>query len=99
MSESIGKVKISNEALASIAGIAATEIDGVSAIAKSFGKNVKAVVDNNEIHVDVPIVVKADYNIPDVSKKAQERVKTVLESMTGLTVPEVNVRVEGVSVS
>lgn len=107
----IGDVKISDDALAAIAGIAATEVDGVACMAgnitnelvskfgvKSLSKGVKVTVDDGQVYVDVSINILYEKNIPEVSNKVQERVKSIIESMTGLTVPEVRVRVAGVMV-
>ena len=107
----IGDVKISDDALAAIAGIAATEVDGVACMAgnitnelvskfgvKSLSKGVKVTVDDGQVYVDVSINILYEKNIPEVSNKVQERVKSIIESMTGLTVPEVRVRIAGVMV-
>lgn len=107
----IGDVKISDDALAAIAGIAATEVDGVACMAgnitnelvskfgvKSLSKGVKVTVEEGSVYVDVSINILYEKNIPEVSNKVQERVKTIIESMTGLTVPEVRVKVAGVMV-
>lgn len=107
----LGDVQISDDALAAIAGIAATEVEGVASMAgnitnelvskfgvKSLSKGVKITVDDGQVFVDVSINILYEKNIPEVSTKVQERVKTLIESMTGLTVPEVKVKVAGVVV-
>ena len=107
----LGDVQISDDALAAIAGIAATEVEGVASMAgnitnelvskfgvKSLSKGVKITVDDGQVFVDVSINILYEKNIPEVSAKVQERVKTLIESMTGLTVPEVKVKVAGVVV-
>ena len=107
----LGDVQISDDALAAIAGIAATEVEGVASMAgnitnelvskfgvKSLSKGVKITVDDGQVFVDVSINILYEKNIPEVSTKVQERVKTRIESMTGLTVPEVKVKVAGVVV-
>ncbi len=107
----IGDVQISDDALAAIAGIAATEVEGVASMAgnitnelvskfgvKSLSKGVKISVEDRQVYVDVSINILYEKNIPEVSIKVQERVKQIIESMTGLTVPEVRVRVAGVMV-
>lgn len=107
----LGDVQISDDALAAIAGIAATEVEGVASMAgnitnelvskfgvKSLSKGVKVTVDDGQVFVDVSINILYEKNIPEVSTKVQERVKTLIESMTGLTVPEVKVKVAGVVV-
>ena len=107
----LGDVQISDDALAAIAGIAATEVEGVASMAgnitnelvskfgvKSLSKGVKITVDDGQVFVDVSINILYEKNIPEVSTKVQERVMTLIESMTGLTVPEVKVKVAGVVV-
>ncbi len=106
-----GSVQISDDALAAIAGIAATEVEGVASMAgnitnelvskfgvKSLSKGVKVYVEDGKVSVDVSINIQYEKNIPEVSLKVQERVKTIIESMTGLEVNEVRVKVAGVIV-
>ena len=106
-----GNIKISDEALAVIAGIAATEVEGVASMSgnitnelvsrfgvKSLSKGVKVNVDEDKVYVDLAVNIQYEHNIPEVSRNVQERVKTILESMTGLTVEEVRIKVTGVTV-
>ena len=106
-----GKINISNEVIASIAGIAATEIEGVagmaggvaSDIAHKFGvkknpqKGVKVTVTPEGATIDLLIVVEFGVRIPELAWEIQENVKSSVESMTGTDVLSVNVFVEGVS--
>ena len=106
---SLGEVKIADEVVAVIAGIAATEVEGVdsmagnstkdivgkisgSKIAKSM-RGVKVEVNEGKVCVDLSINVSYNYNIPEVSEKVQDRVKSAIENMTGLTVLEVNIKI------
>ena len=104
----MGEVRIADEVVAIIAGLAATEVDGVDSMAgnitnelvgklgmKNLSKGVK--VDVTEEHVSVNI--KYGYNIPDVSERVQDRVKSAIENMTGLTVLDVNIRIAGVNIN
>jgi len=104
----LGKISIADEVIATIAGTAAMEIDGVAFMAasnisdiaerlgkKNFSKGVKIEVNENEAVVEVHLVVKSGYKLPEVSAKVQERVKTAVETMTGLVVLEVNVNING----
>ena len=106
--EMMGEVRIADEVVAIIAGLAATEVDGVDSMAgnitnelvgklgmKNLSKGVK--VDVTEEHVSVNI--KYGYNIPDVSERVQDRVKSAIENMTGLTVLDVNIRIAGVNIN
>jgi len=108
--EKIGEVQIADEVVAIIAGLAATEIDGVGSMAgnitnelvgklgmKNLSKGVKVDVTEEHVSVDLSLNIKYGYQIPDVSAKVQERVKTAIENMTGLTVLDVNVRIAGVN--
>lgn len=106
-----GKINISNDVIASIAGIAASEIEGVagmaggmaSGIAEKFGakknpqKGVKVTVSPEGAVIDLLIVVAFGVRIPELAWEVQENVKNSVESMTGTEVLRVNVYVEGVS--
>ena len=106
----IGEVQIANEVVASIAGISAAEIEGVEAMAggfanelagkfgaKNLSKGVKVEVQDDMAFVELAIVMKYGYNIPKTCAQVQERVAQAINSMTGLTVKQVNVRIAGVS--
>lgn len=109
--EDTGKVNISDEVVATIAGIAASEIEGVAGMAggaldtlseklgakKSPQKGVKVSVSEEGAVVDLYIVVNFGVRIPELAWEIQENVKNSIESMTGIEVLKVNVRVEGVS--
>ena len=105
----LGEVKIADEVVAVIAGIAATEVEGVDSMAGNPTKEivgklsgsktaksmrgVKVEVNDDKVCVDLSINVSYNYNIPEVSEKVQERVKNAIENMTGLTVLEVNIKI------
>ena len=106
----IGTIRIADDVVAFIAGLAATEVDGVSAMSGGFAggiaevlgrrnlsKGVKVEVGAEEAKVDLHIVVKYGVRIPDVAWGIQENVKRAIEQMTGLRVLQVNVHVQGVS--
>ena len=108
--DKIGEVQIADEVVAIIAGLAATEIDGVDSMAgnitnelvgklgmKNLSKGVKIDVTEELACVDLSMYLKYGYNIPDVSAKVQERVKNAIENMTGLNVLEVNIKIAGVN--
>ena len=108
-SDQPGEVKIADEVVAIIAGLATTEVEGVSSMAgnitneivsrlgmKSLSKGIQVEVSDNEVMVDVAINIAYGYSIPDVSTKVQEKVKTTIESMTGLGVAKINVRIASV---
>ena len=106
----LGTIKIADEVVSIIAGLAATEIDGIAGMSgglvggiaemlgrKNFSKGVKVEVGEREAAVDLFIIVKYGVRIPDVALAAQENIKRAIENMTGLSVVEVNVHVQGVN--
>ena len=108
-SEKLGDVKIADEVVVVIAGIAATEVEGVDSMAgnvtndlmgrlsgNKMSKGIKVEVNEDKVSVDLSINVSYNYNIPEISAKVQERVKTAIENMTGLTVLEVNIKIASV---
>lgn len=105
----LGNIKIHKNVIASIASIAALEIEGVKRIAGNFGsrlleligKNsliaIKVGIDkNDEVKVDVPLVIKYGYNIPDIANKVQENIRVALEKMTNLSIKYINVNVQSI---
>lgn len=97
--EDLGTVKIADDVVAMIAGLAATEVEGVAAMAgnishelmskmgvKGLTKGVKVEVIGKRVKAELVLIVEYGYNIPAVSQKVQERVKSTVENMTGLEV-------------
>lgn len=106
----IGEVKIASDVVAVIAGLAANEVEGVYSMAgnitnelisrlgmKNLSKGVKVTMSEGFVHVDMMVNMKYGYSIPEVSRQVQEKVSQQIENMTGLIVPEVNVRIAGVN--
>lgn len=106
----IGEVQIANEVVASIAGISASEVEGVDSMAgglagelvgkfgaKNLSKGVKVEVADDTAMVELAINMKYGYSIPKTCNQVQEKVMQAINSMTGLTVKQVNVRIAGVS--
>lgn len=106
-----GTVKISNEVVAIIAGVAATEIEGVVGMSgsltgeitemlgmKNLSKGVKVELGDGETAIDIFIIVEYGVNISEVGKNVQENVKKSVETMTGLNVAQVNVNIQGVDI-
>ncbi len=102
-------IKISNEAVATYAGIAVSEVSGVYGMSggfagitealsgkKNLAKGIKVDVDEKSAKIDVNIIVEYGARIPDVAFEIQTGVKKSVENMTGLKVLEVNVHVQGV---
>lgn len=108
-SEKNGTVRIANEVVGIIAGLAATEVRGVAGMSggvvdgisellkkKSLSKGVRVEVGEKEAAVDLYVVIEYGARIPDVAIEIQENVKRAIEGMTGLKVVEVNVHIQGV---
>lgn len=108
---SADEIKIADDVVAVIAGVAVSEVPGVAGMAggfaggisevlsgkKNLAKGIKVEVGEKETKVDVNIIVEYGTRIPDVAFAIQNRVKKAVESMTGLKVIAVNVHVQGVS--
>lgn len=112
LNEGENNIEISDDVVAVIAGMAASEVSGVAEMAggfaggisevlsgkKNLAKGIKVeILDNKEARIDVNIIVEYGARIPDVAFEIQKRVKKSVENMTGLSVLEVNVHVQGVS--
>ena len=102
-------LKIANEAIATYAGIAVNEIQGVYGMSgtfsgiteaisgkKNYSRGIKVDVDEKDVKIDVNIIVEYGARIPEVAFEIQTKVKKSVETMTGLKVREVNVNVQGV---
>ncbi len=107
----VNGVKIANEVVAIIAGVATSEVQGVAGMSgglvggisemlgkKNFSKGIKVEVDGNETAIEIYIIVEYGVRIPDVAWVLQNKVKTAVEEMTGLNVVKVNIHVQGVKV-
>ena len=106
-----GKVVFAPDVVATIANLAATEVEGVTGLGggfadsigalfggkKSYTKGVRVEVGSEEAAVDLSINVKYGYKIQEVSAAVQQEVKKAIEMMTGLRVVEVNVFVQSVT--
>lgn len=104
-----GNIKISDEVISTIATIAVSEVSGVHGMGGSFAgdiveklgkktmtKGVKIAMESNEVVLDLNVVLKYGVRIPEIAWNIQENVKKSVESMTGLEVTKVNVRVVGI---
>ncbi|MCF2682852.1 Asp23/Gls24 family envelope stress response protein [Faecalicatena contorta] len=109
--DNLGEVKIADEVVAIIAGLAAMEVDGVSSMAgnatrelisklgmKTLSKGVKVDVLEGIVTVSLALNLKYGYNIMDITAKVQDKVKSAIENMTGLEVADVNIRIAGVDI-
>lgn len=107
-------IKIADDVVAVIAGVAVSEISGVANMAggfaggisevlsgkKNLAKGIKVdILNEKETKIDVNIIVEYGTRIPNVAYEIQTKVKKAVETMTGLKVLEVNVHVQGVNIN
>ncbi|MBQ1251934.1 MAG: Asp23/Gls24 family envelope stress response protein [Firmicutes bacterium] len=106
---SVTSVRISDDVVATIAAIAAVEIEGVGGMCgtrageiieklgkKNSGKGVKVDVDGNNVKITLNMLVIYGHKIQAVCAEVQEAVKASVEGMTGLHVSEITVVVQGI---
>lgn len=109
--DKVGEVHIADEVIAIIAGLAATEVEGVAGMVgnftgdlvemlgkKNLAKGVNVEVGEKDVSLDLALIVEFGTSIPEVTEIVQEKVKNAVETMTGLEVDEINIRVAGVNV-
>ncbi|WP_462412153.1 Asp23/Gls24 family envelope stress response protein [Neobacillus sp. Marseille-QA0830] len=107
--DGLGKIEIAPEVIEVIAGIAASEVEGVSGMRGNFatgvverlgrknhGKGVKVELAETGIIIDVYCLIKFGISIPAVASKIQENIRQALLTMTALEAEEVNIHVVGV---
>lgn len=106
----IGQIQIADEVIAIIAGIAAIEVEGIAGMAgnhsgdlvaevlgrKNLSKGVKITVGQKDVSVELNIIIEFGIKIPKVALEVQKRVKNAVETMTGLTVTEINLNIMGI---
>ena len=108
-SSEIGEVKIADDVVATIAGLAATEVEGVASMqgnltneivgklgVRNLSKGVKIELLEGKVHAELSVMMKYGYSIPKTCRMIQEKVKNGIENMTGLGVESVNIRIVGV---
>lgn len=107
--EEVGQVQVADEVVAVIAGLAALEVEGVAKMSgnitneivsklgmKKLSKGVKLTISGEEVEVTLNLVLNYGVSIPKTSEEVQDKVKNAIETMTGLTVSEVNIRIAGI---
>ena len=105
-------VQIADEVVAIIAGLAATEVEGVASMAgnitnelvsklgkKSLSKGIRVKVEDGIVNVNVALNIAYGYSVPKTCKKVQEKVKAAIENMTGLEVEKDDIQIANVSIS
>lgn len=107
----IGDIKVSANVVMTIAAVAALEVAGVHSLQgtaadeivtmlkiKNLAQGVRIEIENNQARVALAIILEYGYSIPKISSQVQEKVKSAIETMTGLEVVSVNVRIGGVNI-
>ncbi len=105
----LGIVRIHKNVIASIASVAAMEIEGVKRIGGDFksgllelvGKKTLSIIrveidKNEEVKLEIPVVIKYGFNIPETASKIQENVRNALDKMTNLSIKDVNINVQSI---
>ncbi len=105
----LGTVRVHKNVIASIASLAALEIEGVKRVGGDLKSGIMQMlvtktlfaikVDINkseEVFVSIPLVIKYGFNIPEVADKVQESVRSSLEKMTNLSIKEININVRAI---
>jgi len=105
----LGMVRIHKNVIASIAAVASTEVEGVkrvggnlrSGVLELIGKKIYSAIavefdKAGEVKVELPLVIKYGYNIPNVADRVQENVRNALEKMTNLSVKDININIQGI---
>ncbi len=102
-------IRIHDNAIASIAAIAAMDVEGVKGIEKGLKAGFLAIISggrvgpirverdkNDEIIISVPVIIKYGYNVPEVAGKVQENIRQALEKMINFSIKDINVNVQGI---
>ena len=105
----LGIIRIHKNVIASIASLAAVEIAGVKKVGGNFTSGLMELIGqksplaikveinkNDEVKIDVPIIIKYGFSIPDIANKVQESVRTALEKMTNLSIKDIDINVQGI---
>ena len=108
MSE-LGNIRIADDVVKTIAAKATADVEGVYKLAggvvdevsKILGKKrptngVKVEVGEVECNIEIYIVVKYGYKIPEVAEEVQKNVLEEVSRLSGLKVVEVNIYVQNV---
>ena len=105
----LGAIRIHKNVIASIASLATLEIEGAKRIGKNLksgimemmgrknSSGIKVEIDkNDEIKIEIPLIIKYGFNIPDIANKVQENVRNALEKMSNLSIKDININVQGI---
>ncbi|QQE72944.1 Asp23/Gls24 family envelope stress response protein [Brevibacillus composti] len=107
MDDMRGEIRVADQVVAVIAGVAAAEIDGITVRTGGFyhdlakklggsGKGVFVVVQEGAVSIEMRVSIKYGMPIHELCRQLQEKVKDCVETMTGLDVEAVHVHVDGI---
>ena len=104
-----GVIRIHKKVVASIASIASMEIEGVKRVGGDLKTNIyellgrkssvgiKVQIDKNEeLRLEIPLVIKYNFNLPEIANKVQENVHRALEKMTNLSIKDINISIQSI---
>jgi len=106
-----GKINISEEVIAVVAGVATSEVKGIVGLCnpiggiseffgkKNYSKGVKVVLEENDVKISLSVTVEFGCNIPNVASEVQEKVKREVETMTSLNVTAVDVYINAIAMN
>jgi len=105
----LGTIRIHKNVIASIAAISAMEIEGVKRVGGNLRSGLSELIGNKlsagikveidkheEVKLEVPVVIKYGFNIPEVANKVQDNIRGAMDKMTNLTIKDINVNVQGI---
>ena len=105
----LGILRIHKNVISSISSIAATEVEGVKRVGRDLRSGLRELIEkkffssirveitkHEEVKVQIPLIIKYGYNIPEIANRVQENVRLALEKMSNLSIKEINVNVQGI---
>lgn len=105
----LGTVRIHKNVIASIAAVAATEIEGVKRVGGDFRSGIMELIGkkssvcigvefdkSGDVKLEIPLIIKYGFNIPSIADKVQENVRQALEKMTNLSIKDININIQGI---
>ena len=104
-----GIIRIHKNVIASVAAIAATEIEGVKGVGRILGAGLFTLIGDKSAHsikvefdrngdakIEIPLIIKYGFNVPEVAGKVQENARAALEKMTNVSIKDININVRGI---
>jgi uncharacterized alkaline shock family protein YloU len=105
----LGVVSIHKNVISSIATLAACDIEGVKEVGRDLKARIVQLISrrplssirveidkNEEVRIEIPLIIKYGFNIPEIADRVQENVRAALEKMTNLTIKDININVQGI---